>query len=44
MTVLLYSVLAAITQLLAFLVSWLVLHQATKNPADTAHARSNVIG
>jgi hypothetical protein len=25
-------------------VSWLVLHQATKNPADTAHARSNVIG
>jgi O-antigen/teichoic acid export membrane protein len=44
MTVLLYSVLAAVTQLLAFLVSWLVLHQATKGTVDTTHARSNVIG
>jgi O-antigen/teichoic acid export membrane protein len=43
-TVLLYSVLAAVTQLLAFLVSWLVLHQATKNPADAAPARSNASG
>jgi O-antigen/teichoic acid export membrane protein len=44
MTVLLYSVLAAVTQLLAFVVSWLVLHQATKGTVDTTHARSNVIG